>query len=155
MGGSDVEGGKPLVEDNTINLEVANSILEREACIVTTATNGRIALEVFETEQFDVVLMDCQMPEMDGFQAVAAIRALEAKTGRHTPVIALTANAIEGDRENCLRAGMDDYLPKPISREAIREVLGRWLMKGRERRVSIAARKCGWKSVTGSVVRTK
>jgi two-component system, sensor histidine kinase and response regulator len=120
-------GGRVLlVEDNEVNQEVAKSMLRREGWTVTTAENGRIALDIFDIETFDLILMDCQMPEMDGFQATAAIRAREAGSSHRTPVIALTANAIEGDREACLRAGMDDYLPKPISRDVMRVVLRRW-----------------------------
>jgi two-component system, sensor histidine kinase and response regulator len=120
-------GGRVLlVEDNRVNQEVARSMLRRDGWTVMTAENGRQALEILGRETFDIVLMDCQMPEMDGFQATAAIRAAEAGSARRTPIVALTANAIEGDREACLRAGMDDYLPKPISRDVMRAILRRW-----------------------------
>jgi signal transduction histidine kinase/CheY-like chemotaxis protein/HPt (histidine-containing phosphotransfer) domain-containing protein len=115
-----------LVEDNEVNMEVSKSILRREGCLVTTATDGIKALAAFESGEFDVILMDCHMPEMDGFEATAAIRAREAGSRRHTPIIALTANAIAGDREHCLRAGMDDYISKPVSRQAIQMMLERW-----------------------------
>jgi len=115
-----------LVEDNEVNMEVSRSILLREGCIVTCATNGFQALDAFENGEFDAILMDCHMPEMDGFETTAAIRAREAGSRRHTPIIALTANAIAGDREHCLRAGMDDYISKPVSRAAIQMMLERW-----------------------------
>ncbi len=115
-----------LVEDNDVNLEVSRGILLREGCLVTSATNGLKALAAYDGSEFDMILMDCHMPEMDGFEATAAIREREAGTGRHTPIIALTANAIAGDRENCLRAGMDDYISKPVSRKSIQMMLGRW-----------------------------
>ncbi len=115
-----------LVEDNEVNMEVSRSILLREGCLVTCVTDGRKALAAFERDEFDAILMDCHMPEMDGFEATAAIRAREAGSRRHTPIIALTANAIMGDREHCLRAGMDDYISKPVSRQAIQMMLGRW-----------------------------
>ncbi len=115
-----------LVEDNEVNLEVSRSILLREGCQVVTATDGNRALEAFEKERFDAIFMDCHMPEMDGFEATAAIRAREEGSRRHTPIIALTANAIAGDRERCLRGGMDDYVSKPVSRQAIQIMLERW-----------------------------
>jgi two-component system sensor histidine kinase/response regulator len=93
-------------------------MLEKRGHTVLVADNGREALVVMEKENWsaiDLVLMDVQMPEMDGFEATAAIREQEGKTGRHLPVIALTAHAMEGDRERCLAAGMDEYLTKPIS----------------------------------------
>ncbi len=115
-----------LVEDNEVNMEVSRSILAREGCQVTAAANGLKALEAFDTGEFDMIFMDCHMPEMDGFEATAAIRERESGTRRHTPIIALTANAIAGDREHCLRAGMDDYISKPVSRQAIQMMLERW-----------------------------
>jgi CheY-like chemotaxis protein/HPt (histidine-containing phosphotransfer) domain-containing protein len=115
-----------LAEDNEVNLELSRILLQLEGCSVAVATDGRQALAASDQELFDLIFMDCQMPEMDGFEATAAIRDREAALQRHTPIIAVTANAIEGDRERCLRAGMDDYLPKPISRNSIRTMLGRW-----------------------------
>lgn len=115
-----------LVEDNEINMEVARSTLAREGCIVTTAMNGKQALAALKNRGFDIIFMDCQMPEMDGFEATSAIRALPAEQGRRTPIVALTANAVEGDREICLRAGMDDYLAKPFTRASVRAALTRW-----------------------------
>jgi two-component system sensor histidine kinase/response regulator len=118
-----------LVEDNDINLEVSRAILLREGCNVSIATDGLSGLAAYEQGEFDVIFMDCHMPEMDGFRATASIRAIEAGTRRHTPIVAVTANAIEGDREHCLRAGMDDYLSKPVSRDAMRLMLERWCRK--------------------------
>ena len=115
-----------LVEDNEVNLELSRILLQLEGCEVTPATDGRKGVEAFRNGTFNMVFMDCQMPEMDGFEATAAIRAIEAGSSRHTPIIAVTASAIEGDRERCLRAGMDDYLAKPVSRHAIQTMLTRW-----------------------------
>jgi len=117
-----------LVEDHQVNQVVARTILERLGCRVTMAGNGREALNVLARERIDLVLMDCQMPEMDGYTATTLLREREvAQALRHTPVIALTANALQGDRERCLAAGMDDYLTKPFRREALCAMLGHWL----------------------------
>jgi len=115
-----------LVEDNEVNLELSRILLQLEGCDVTSATDGRQGVAAFRNGSFDMVFMDCQMPEMDGFEATAEIRAIEAESSCHTPIIAVTASAIEGDRERCLRAGMDDYLAKPVSRHAIQTMLARW-----------------------------
>jgi two-component system sensor histidine kinase/response regulator len=103
-----------LAEDNVINQKLAVRILEQRGHKVTVANNGREALEALDKAEFDVVLMDVQMPEMDGFQATAALRARERETKRHLPVVAMTAHAMAGDREKCLMAGMDDYVAKPL-----------------------------------------
>ncbi|MGK5040883.1 ATP-binding protein [Janthinobacterium sp. GB1R12] len=116
-----------LVEDNAINQEIALAMLEDTDYAATPADNGRRALALWERQPFDVILMDCQMPEMDGFEATRRLRRMEAEQGRsRTPIIALTANAILGDRELCLDAGMDDYLAKPYTRAALLAVLARW-----------------------------
>ena len=116
-----------LVEDNAINQEIALAMLEDSGYDATPADNGRRALALWERYPFDVILMDCQMPEMDGFEATRRVRRMEAQQGRdRTPIIALTANAILGDRELCLEAGMDDYLAKPYTRAALLAVLARW-----------------------------
>jgi signal transduction histidine kinase/DNA-binding response OmpR family regulator len=104
-----------LVEDNEINRRVAKSLLERDGHRITSAPNGRKALEMARNHPYDLILMDVQMPEMDGFEATAAIRAWELSHDRRTPIVALTANAMKGDRELCLNAGMDGYLTKPIN----------------------------------------
>jgi len=103
-----------LAEDNVVNQLLACRLLEKQGHLVVTAANGRQALERLEKERVDLVLMDIQMPEMDGFEATAAIRKEEALAGKHLPIIAMTAHAMEGDRERCLAAGMDGYLAKPI-----------------------------------------
>ena len=116
-----------LAEDNRVNQEVVLSMLEMLGCHCELAVNGHQVLAALEQREFDIVLMDCQMPEMDGFGATAAIRRRERQSpGRHVPIIAVTANVMEGDREQCLQAGMDDYLSKPFTRRQLLEVLQRW-----------------------------
>ena len=112
-----------LAEDNRINQRVATGLLEKAGHSVRTVTNGREALAVLMRESFDIVLMDLQMPELDGFEATAAIREREARTNTHVPIIALTAHAMKGDRERCLAAGMDGYATKPIQLEELRKVI--------------------------------
>ena len=112
------EGKRPLrillAEDNLINQKLAVRLLEKRGHKVLVANNGREALAQLETRCFDVVLMDVQMPEMDGLEATTVIRAQEKETGQHVPIIAMTAYAMKGDRERCLAAGMDHYICKPI-----------------------------------------
>jgi CheY-like chemotaxis protein len=108
-----------LAEDNPINQKLAVRLLEKEGHAVTVTANGRDALDALGREPFDAALFDVQMPEMDGLEAVAELRRREAITGRHLPVIALTAHAMKGDKERCLAAGMDNYLTKPIRIEEI------------------------------------
>jgi two-component system, sensor histidine kinase and response regulator len=103
-----------LAEDNAVNQKLARALLEKRGHKVTIAGNGREALLALQQDHFDIVLMDVQMPELDGIEATKTIRAEEAKTGSHQPVIAMTALAMKGDRERCIEAGMDDYLTKPI-----------------------------------------
>ena len=104
-----------LAEDNKINQFVARRLLEKHGHTVSVAGNGYEAVRWLDREAFDLVLMDVQMPEMDGFEATAAIRVKENGTGRHIPIIAMTAHAMKGDQERCLQAGMDGYVPKPIT----------------------------------------
>jgi len=115
-----------LVEDNEMNQKVARRMLEVVGVTVTVAGDGREALGILESRSFDLVFMDCQMPGMDGFTATARIRAKEREVGGHLPIIAMTANALQGDREQCLAAGMDDYLSKPINRQGLANMLQRF-----------------------------
>jgi PAS domain S-box-containing protein len=116
-----------LVEDNGVNRTVATRLLEGMGIVVRTATNGREAVELTAKRDFALVLMDLQMPEMDGLEATARIREREAESGGRTPIIAMTAHAMAGDRERCLAAGMDEYLSKPIRKEELREKMAKWL----------------------------
>jgi two-component system sensor kinase len=112
-----------LAEDGLVNQQVARKLLESRGHQVLVVNNGREAVEAWERGSFDVVLMDVQMPEMNGFEATTVIRQKEQATGSHTPIVAMTAHAMKGDRERCLRAGMDDYLSKPIQSKALYEVV--------------------------------
>ncbi len=117
-----------LVEDNAVNREVAVGMLESLGCAAETADNGWLALEAMKTDSYDAVLMDCQMPVMDGLSATAEIRRREQSSGgARVPIIALTANAMDGDRERCLAAGMDDFLSKPFSQQQLATLLRHWL----------------------------
>ena len=113
-----------LAEDHPVNQKVAVHMLEKMGHSVVVAGDGRKALAALQNNVFDLVLMDVQMPEMDGFETVRAIRSREEGAGTHMPVIALTAHAMKGDRERCLEAGFDDYLSKPIRAEELRRTLG-------------------------------
>ncbi|HXS93665.1 MAG TPA: PAS domain S-box protein [Candidatus Limnocylindrales bacterium] len=115
-----------LAEDNPVNRRVAFLLLKREGHSVAEASNGVEAVAAMGRENFDIVLMDVQMPEMDGYDATKEIRARENGTGTHVPIVALTAHAMSGAREICLSAGMDDYLSKPIAIKELREVLKKW-----------------------------
>lgn len=117
-----------LAEDNPVNQEVAKAMLQRMGLDMTIANNGQEALALIDRLSFDLVLMDCQMPVMDGFEASRRIRQREQTMGLNPlPIIALTANAISGDREHCLAQGMDDYLSKPFSQLQLNQTLSRWL----------------------------
>jgi two-component system, sensor histidine kinase and response regulator len=117
-----------LVEDNAVNREVAVGMLESLGCAIDAAENGRLAIEAMNTSAYDAVLMDCQMPVMDGLTATGEIRRREQTSGAaRVPIIALTANAMEGDRERCLAAGMDDFLSKPFTQQQLATLLRRWL----------------------------
>jgi CheY-like chemotaxis protein len=115
-----------VVEDQPLNREVAIGILASLGLQAQTANDGRQALEMLQKQRFDLVLMDCEMPVMDGFSATAALRRCEPE-GTHVPVVALTADATAAGREACLSAGMDDYLAKPFRREALHGMLAQWL----------------------------
>jgi signal transduction histidine kinase/CheY-like chemotaxis protein/streptogramin lyase len=117
-----------LAEDNLVNQKLASYLLEKQGHLVVTAANGREALERLESEKFDLVLMDVQMPEIDGFEATAAIRKKEQTTGTHLPIVAMTASAMRGDKERCFAAGMDGYVPKPIRRQDLDETIQRLVL---------------------------
>jgi two-component system sensor histidine kinase/response regulator len=142
-----------LVEDNTVNQRLATRLLEKLGYQVSLASNGQEAVEAVTNGSYEAILMDCQMPEMDGFEATKIIRAREKQTRSklsprssvlspqdselrtpnselfHIPIIALTANAMHGDRERCLAAGMDDYLAKPLNPQELKAILERWVAK--------------------------
>jgi two-component system sensor histidine kinase/response regulator len=119
-----------LAEDGLINQRVAINLLQMLGHTVVVASNGREAVAAWQRETFDAVLMDVHMPEMDGYDATAAIRRQEQMSGRHTPIIALTANAMQGDRDRCLEAGMDGYLAKPITRQQLCQALAQHVTVG-------------------------
>jgi two-component system, sensor histidine kinase and response regulator len=112
-----------LAEDNAVNQHLTRKLLEKRGHTVAVAGNGREALTLLEKQSFDLVLMDVQMPEMDGFEATAAIREREKRTSEHLPIIAMTAHAMKGDEERCLGAGMDGYVAKPINAEDLFKVI--------------------------------
>ena len=114
-----------VAEDNLVNRAVTTGILEKQGHVLVHAATGREAVEAFSDGLFDLILMDVQMPEMDGFEATRRIRELEEATGRHTTIVAMTAHAMAGDRERCLAAGMDDYLSKPVGRSELKATLER------------------------------
>ncbi len=120
----------PLVlvaEDSQVNQIVAARTLERCGCRVDVVGDGRAALEALEKQQYDAVLMDCQMPDMDGYQATAELRRRERDAGGRTPVIAMTAQAMDGDRQRCIDAGMDDFISKPMRHQQLADTLRRWI----------------------------
>ena len=114
-----------LVEDNQINQMVAQKMLEKIGLESTLAHDGQQALNMLEQNTYDAVLMDCQMPVLDGFEATRRIREQEAL--KTLPVIAMTANVMEGDREKCIAVGMNDYIGKPVVEAALKKTLARWL----------------------------
>jgi CheY-like chemotaxis protein len=118
-----------VAEDNAVNQRLATRLLEKRGHRVTLSRNGREAVEALANQTFDLVLMDVQMPEMDGFEATAAIREKEKHNGARVPIIALTAHAMKGDRERCLAAGMDGYLSKPIRSQELDEILETYLAR--------------------------
>ena len=117
-----------VAEDNMVNQTLARRLLEKRGYTVSVVGDGRAALAALENESFDIVLMDVQMPVMDGFEATTAIRQQEQLSGRHIPIVAMTAHAFKGDQERCLAIGMDAYISKPIRQQelyaTIESVLG-------------------------------
>ncbi len=120
-----------VAEDNEVNQIVVEQILLDAGHSYAIVENGRLALEQFKAARPDLVLMDVSMPEMNGLEATEAMRAAEAEAGDgvHTPIIGLTAHALKGDKEICIDAGMDDYMPKPISPDALQAKIAEWLEK--------------------------
>jgi len=134
-----------LAEDNAANRKLAVAMLRELGYIADVATNGIEAVEAVRAFSYDAVLMDCRMPEMDGFRATGEIRRQEVPPSR-IPIIAITANAMEGDRQKCLEAGMDDYLSKPVKLESLAAILERWIPSagpGRKRLLSAARAPAG------------
>jgi signal transduction histidine kinase/DNA-binding response OmpR family regulator/HPt (histidine-containing phosphotransfer) domain-containing protein len=128
-----------LAEDGLANQRVAVELLNQRGHTVVVAKNGIEALEALQRDDFDLILMDIQMPEMDGFEATAAIRANEEETGKHIPIVAMTAHAMKGDRERCLEAGMDEYIPKPIRARRVYEMIDLITADGPLRTEEVAA----------------
>ena len=119
-----------LVEDNPVNQMVAQKMLEKLGLKAEQANNGVEALKLLAEQAYDLVLMDCQMPEMDGFDATREIRKQDIKAINQNvlPIVAMTANVMSGDRERCLEVGMDDYIGKPVQRNQLESVLRKWLV---------------------------
>jgi two-component system, sensor histidine kinase and response regulator len=115
-----------LAEDNLVNQKVATRILEKLGCRVAVVENGAAAIAAWQTEHYDLILMDCQMPALDGYEATREIRRLE-NGARHIPIVALTAHAMKGADEECIAAGLDGYLSKPLNRDELDAALSRFL----------------------------
>ena len=117
-----------IVEDNIVNQKVASLHLKKLGCLVDIAANGKEAVDSVKRIQYDVIFMDCLMPEMDGYEATIEIRKYEKGRSR-VPIIAMTANAMKGDKEKCLLCGMDAFLSKPINKESLIDCLAIWAEK--------------------------
>ena len=118
-----------IVEDDPIIRRVLERFSMRKAWKVILAEDGKVALDAFRKQEFDVIIMDCHMPKLDGYQTTGEIRQIESQMGTHTPIIALTANDLAGVREACLNAGMDDYLTKPVELNAFYTIVDQWAGK--------------------------
>jgi CheY-like chemotaxis protein len=118
-----------VVEDDPDMLLLLKAMLDKIGCTSDTCVDGHQAMQAYSHNQYDAILLDCQLPLMDGYKVSRSIRGIETCSNKHsgTPIIAITAYALKGDREKCLAAGMDDYLSKPFHYQQLREVLGRWL----------------------------
>ena len=119
-----------LAEDNIVNQKIAMKLLEKKGWIVTAVDNGQKVLDILEKEKFDLILMDAQMPVLDGLETTRLIRENEAKTGQRIPILALTARAMTEDKQKCLEAGMDGYIAKPIDRLQLYETVENVFKKG-------------------------
>jgi two-component system, sensor histidine kinase len=137
-----------VADDNVVNQKVARMMLLRLGADVEVADNGVEAVEAWKKGEFDLILMDCQMPDLDGFSATRAIREQE-RPGKRTPIVALTANAMKGEEAKCLIAGMDGYLTKPITLDALRTCLARWRGEVGEPMTIVVNESAGARSVTG------
>ena len=118
-----------VVEDNSVNQRLAKALLEKMGCLVDIAENGQHAVEIIKDskEDYRVIFMDCQMPILNGFEATQIIRDREKTEQKHVTIVAMTANAMSGDRELCLNAGMDDYVSKPLDRQVLHSVLTKYI----------------------------
>jgi len=125
-------GRKALVaEDNRFNLILARKLLEKEGIQVETVVDGQAAVAAVRSTTYDLIFMDVQMPVMNGYEATFEIRELQQVSGEHTPIVAMTADALQGDEEKCLAAGMDDYLSKPIDPKKLRKTLAKYITSER------------------------
>jgi len=116
-----------LAEDHPLNQEVLEHMLDQIGCEVTVISTGRAALQSLDDERFDLVLTDCHMPALDGFEATSVQRRREAASGQRVPIVALTTDTLDSTRKRCIAAGMDDYLRKPVNKSMLRTVLQRWI----------------------------